>query len=37
LRRAFANARKSSTEGMYVDLNGVDVPLAQLTLPARLH
>jgi hypothetical protein len=37
LRLAFANARKSSTEGMYVDLNGVDVPLAQLTLPARLH
>jgi hypothetical protein len=37
LRLAFASARKSSTEGMYVDLNGEDVPLERLALPARLY
>lgn len=36
LRLAFASARKSSTEGMFVDLNGKDVPLERLALPARL-
>jgi hypothetical protein len=37
LRLAFASARKSSSEGLYVDLNGNDVPLERFNLPARLH
>ena len=37
LRLAFANARKSSSPGFYVDLNGNDVSLDDLSLPARLH
>lgn len=36
LRRAFATARRSSTAGMYVDLNGNDVPLDKFVLPPRL-
>jgi len=36
LRRAFATARRSSTAGLYVDLNGNDVPLEKFSLPPRL-
>ena len=36
LRRSFAAARRSSTPGMYVDLDGNDVPLEKFNLPTRL-
>jgi hypothetical protein len=37
LRQAFATARKSSTPGKYVDLNGNEVNLDELALPPKLH
>ena len=37
LRLAFANARKSSTPGLFVDLNGNEVSIDDFSLPARLH
>lgn len=36
LRLAFAIARKSSTEGKYVDLAGREVPLSDLCLPSQI-
>jgi len=36
LRNAFASARKSTTQGRYVALDGRDVTLEDFALPARL-